>query len=681
MTALLGFDGEAFDPLAGAPAPADAPATVHRTSVHHAGTYNGSAGEGPAAEVARLRSGVVAAHAAALVAHEALAHRLLDALGSARPPTALPVARPEAVTAAPPPVPAPPSREAAFKPPARTTRRDLDRAALDALAVGDLAGVFGARYDQHGANPDIRLHAGRAPGLEAVTDLVVRGGEAGRGGLRATPAPGADPVAATVEAVEVLALALGLALVLAGTALEHTTGAPVGLAGVDLTGAELVVDATAVDLIPRPHVVARVVLRRGGEVLGWVPDVAVTVREQPGVEIAPDEHGRVASSGRFTADGERVLLGEFHTAHMARGEPGIGHGPQFAHLAGRRATRLPSHGLQLVDRIVSVDAARGAFTDATYTTEYDAPADSWYFADTANADVPNVVLMETSLQSALVVGYFLGATLTDPGQDYVLRNLGGSATLRRELDLRDRTIRQHSRITATTPMSGSILQEFAYSLTVDGEPYYDGESMFGFFTGATMANQTGLDGGRTAPTWLEDHTPSATRTIDVAARRADAGGRPGPARQHLALVDAITVVDGGGEHGQGYLHVAQPIDPDAWYFARHFLFDPVIPGSLGVEQVLQAMQEWALDAGLADDLLDPGFVVPVDARLTWRYRGQVLPTDGVTVFEVHLTGVERRPGRIRVSATASLWKPGLRIYELEGATVELREEGAPAWTA
>lgn len=668
MTALLDFDGEAFDPLAGAPAPATVPAPPAPRPV---------VGPGPAAELARLRSGIVAAHAGALAAHEALAHRLLDALTDARPAAV----RSAAVVPTPPAVPAPPCREEAFKPPARTGRRELDRAALDALASGDLAGVFGARYDQHGANPDVRLHAGRAPALTAVTDLVVRGGESGRGGLRATPAPGADPVAAAVEAVEVLALALGLPLVLAGTVLEHTTGTPAGLSGDDLTGTELVVDATAVDLVPRPHVVARVVLRRGGEVLGWVPDVVVTVRERPGVAIAPDEHGHVASSGRFTADGERVLLGEFHTAHMARGEPGIGHGPQFAHLAGRRATRLPSHGLQLVDRIVAVDAARGAFTDATYTTEYDAPADSWYFADTANADVPNVVLMETSLQSALVVGYFLGATLTDPGQDYVLRNLGGSATLRRELDLRDRTIRQHSRITATTPMSGSILQEFTYSLTVDGEPYYDGGSMFGFFTGATMANQTGLDGGRTAPTWLERHAPAATRTIDVAARRTRGDdGRPGPARDHLALVDAITVVDGGGEHGQGYLHVAQPIDPDAWFFARHFLFDPVIPGSLGVEQVLQAMQEWALDAGLADDLDDPQFVVPVDATLTWRYRGQVLPTDGTIVFEVHLTGVERRPGRVRVSATASLWKPGLRIYELEGATVELREEGAPAWT-
>ena len=673
------------------------PDTTNPDTTHQGpGAGDRSAEAEPAAALARLRAGLVAAHTSALSAHEALAHRMLDGAGvrpGPRPPlagrTEVPVRSPAGVGPAAsvgpaaelPAVPAPPTREAAFKPPARPDRHDLDRAALEALAHGDVAGVFGPAFDQYGANPDLHTHGGH---LAWVSGIDVRGGAAGRGGLRAGLDPAARSVRdAAIEAVEVLAIALGLPLVLAGTALECSAGDPApDCPGPGDTGVDLAVDAVEVDLIPRPHVVARVVLRRGEQVLGWVPDVAVTVAELPGSEVGADERGRLARPGRVCSGGEWAVLGEFHFTHMSRGEPGIAHGPQYAHLLDRRATRLPSHGLQLVDRVVSIEGERGAFTDATYVTEYDAPADSWYFADTANADAPNVVLMETSLQSALLVGYHLGATLSDPGQDYVLRNLGGTATLRRELDLRDRTVRQHSRITATTPTHGSILQEFTYSLTVDGEPYYDGESMFGFFTAATMANQTGLDGGRSVPTWLETAEPSVRRTIDVAARRAVGAepGRPGPAVEHLAMIDRVTVVDGGGDHGQGYLHVAQSIDPQAWYFARHFHLDPVIPGSLGVEQVLQAMQEWALDAGLADELDAPEFVVPVGAPLTWRYRGQVLPSDGVVTFEVHLTGVERRPGRVRVGATASLWKPGLRIYELEGATVELRGRGAAPWT-
>jgi 3-hydroxymyristoyl/3-hydroxydecanoyl-(acyl carrier protein) dehydratase len=670
VSALLEFDGEPFDPLASTvPTAAVVPAPT--AAVVPAPT----AGAEPAATLARLRRRLVAAHASALTAQTALARRLLDGphltststTGSSVPREATNGSFvPDGTTPGVATLPAPPSREAAFKPPARTDRRELDRPALDALALGDLAGVFGPRYDQHGTNPEVHTHGGH---LDAVAGLDVRGGGAGRGGLRAVPAPGATLREAAVEAVEVLVIALGLPLVLAGTTLESTTDAP------DTPARELAVDAVEVDLIPRPHVVARVTAADGAAV-----EVTVTVRELPGVTVGPDATGRLVHPGRVCSQGELAVLGEFHFTHMSHGDPGIAHGPQFAHLADRKATRLPSHGLQLVDRVVSIDGERGAFTDATYVTEYDAPADSWYFADTANADAPNVVLMETSLQSALLVGYHLGATLSDPGQDYVLRNLGGTATLRSDLDLRDRTIRQHSRITATTPTSGSILQEFTYSLTVDGEPYYDGESMFGFFTAATMANQTGLDGGRSVPSWLDREQPVGRRTIDVAARRARGEpGRPGPARDHLAMLDTVTVVDRGGEHGQGYLHISQPVDPGAWYFARHFHLDPVIPGSLGVEQVLQAMQEWALDTGLADELDDPEFVVPVGAPLSWRYRGQVVPTDGVVTIEVHLTGVERRPGRVRVGGHASLWKPGLRIYEVQGATVELRERGAPAW--
>jgi 3-hydroxymyristoyl/3-hydroxydecanoyl-(acyl carrier protein) dehydratase len=650
VSAVLEFDGEAFDPLA---APQQVPAPVTGPTTTAAGSVE------PAATLARLRAGVVAAHAGALTAETALARRLLAGSGAGPTPvrTNGTLAHLETAngTLAHNTMPPPPTREAAFKPPARPNRTDLSRPALDALAAGDIAAVFGSRYDQRGTNPEVRTHGGH---LDAVANLDLRGGATGRGGLTATPAPGATLRGAAVEAVEVLAIALGLPLVLAGTTLESTSDAPEVPVHQELT-----VDALEVDLIPRPHVVARV----------GAHEVTVTVRELPGTAVGPDATGRLATPGRVCSQGELAVLGEFHFTHMARGEPGLAHGPQYAHLVDRRATRLPSHGLQLVDRVVSIDGERGAFTDATYVTEYDAPADAWYFHDTGNVDAPNVMLMETSLQSALLVGYHLGATLSDPGQDYVLRNLGGTATLRRELDLRDRTIRQHSRITATTPMPGSILQEFTYSLTVDGEPYYDGESMFGFFTATTMANQTGLDGGRDVPTWLDREDPTSRRILDAAVR--------GPRRpvDHLALLERITVVDGGGEHGQGYLHVAQPIDPGAWYFARHFHLDPVIPGSLGVEQVLQAMQAWALDAGLADELDVPDFVVPVGAPLTWRYRGQVVPTDGTVTFEVHLRGVERRPGRIRVSADASLWKPGLRIYEVLNATIELREAGAAPW--
>jgi 3-hydroxymyristoyl/3-hydroxydecanoyl-(acyl carrier protein) dehydratase len=224
-------------------------------------------------------------------------------------------------------------------------------------------------------------------------------------------------------------------------------------------------------------------------------------------------------------------------------------------------------------------------------------------------------------------------------------------------------------------LTGAVLQGFRYELWLDGEdrdavgPFYSGQSLFGFFTETALANQTGLDNGASVPTWLEEHPEARVREVLVAT------GASGP----LDLISRMEVVDDGGRHGAGYLRAARPVDPADWFFARHFHLDPVMPGSLGIEAVIQALQAWLVDSGATAGLADPEFVVPAGLELTWRYRGQILAGDGEMTLEVHVRGVERRPGRVRVVADASLFKPGLRIYELDGIATEIREKGAPQW--
>ncbi|WP_083749281.1 beta-ketoacyl synthase [Frankia sp. CcI49] len=613
-----------------------------------------------------------------------------------------------------------PVTEASFKALARTERRELTAADLAALGRGEIAGVFGPAYDQEGASPDLTLvDPGDRPLLAWVAGLRTHGGASAAGSLHAgllpldaasgTDALTTELLTAAGQALRVFALYVGLHLCLADARFvpaapaEDPDGRPrtgpahpaptVTLVGTgadgasrwDGTGGEVVLDVDTIDLLPRPWLAARVLVQAGGRVVAEIRDVAVTVRERPGTQIGPDHGGAVtAFLGRRNAAGERALLNEFHMAHCARGDQGIGLGPEFGAYRGRRATRLPGGGLRLVDRIMASDSRRGDLRGgATHITEYDAAADCWYYADTANASMPNAVYMETSLQSALLLGYYLGATLAEPEEDYSLRNLGGSATVLREVELRDATIRQHSTLMSTNPMPGTALQDFSYSMAVDGEPFYTGESMFGYFNAPALARQTGLDGGRLVPTWLDEVAERggeapAVRTIDVAARRADPAA-PLCARGQLALLDDVEVVDGGGRHGRGYLRAVRPIDPADWFFTRHFHLDPVIPGSLGVEAVIQAMQEWSVDAGHADGMARPGFVLPVGLTMHWKYRGQLLPSDGTFTLEVHISDVSRRPGRVRVTADASLWKPTMRIYQLTDIAIELRDEGAPSW--
>ena len=43
----------------------------------------------------------------------------------------------------------------------------------------------------------------------------------------------------------------------------------------------------------------------------------------------------------------------------------------------------------------------------------------------------------------------------------------------------------------------------------------------------------------------------------------------------------------GGAHGKGYIEAEFDINPELWFFDCHFLGDPVMPGSLGLDALWQ----------------------------------------------------------------------------------------------
>ncbi|AHH17984.1 putative beta-ketoacyl synthase [Nocardia nova SH22a] len=644
---VLEFDGAAFDPVGareqvavpatgsrepGLPAPSPQPGIPDATG-NPAITRDSPVAS---AAVAEIRAGVIRAHHAMLTAQTAWQRELWRRARAT-------------IATVPPPAPvAAYAPEGAFKPLARTDRTRLDAAALRRLADGDAGAVFGPAYERN-ATGSARLASGGTPALTEVTAIELYGGT---GNGRVLAGFDGDPGAAAREAAEVFVLYTGMPLCLSEAALTGEVSA--ATAGPGVGTVELVVDG--LDLVPRPHVRARAFFGPDTDPVR----VQVRVTEPPGADIGPGG----AEPG--------VLLNEFHMAQLARGDQAIALGPEFAPYTGVRATRLPTGGLLLVDRVSHFDGARGRLESAAYDTEYDSPADSWYYGDTANESMPHFVYMETSLQAALLMGYYAGPTLTQPGTTLSLRNLGGTATVLRRVDLRDKTIRQSSRLLSTTILPGSSLQTFDYTLSVDGAPFYRGETMFGYFSDQALANQTGLDAGRFVPSWLAEHPDAPVREIDVAARRADPAA-PACARRRLALIDRVGVVDGGGAYGAGYLHSRRAIDPADWFFARHFHLDPVIPGSLGVESVIHAVQEWMLDAGFAAGMADPVFRIPPDIAFSWRYRGQFLPADGTVELEAHIKSVHRTAGGATVVVDGSLWKPGLRIYELIDLAIELAD--------
>ncbi len=88
------------------------------------------------------------------------------------------------------------------------------------------------------------------------------------------------------------------------------------------------------------------------------------------------------------------------------------------------------------------------------------------------------------------------------------------------------------------------------------------------------------------------HEPKNQYTLEdiLACGRGELFG-PGNAQLPLPpmlMFDRITHISSdGGEHGKGEVVAELDIHPDLWFFACHFLGDPVMPGCLGVDALWQ----------------------------------------------------------------------------------------------
>ena len=97
-----------------------------------------------------------------------------------------------------------------------------------------------------------------------------------------------------------------------------------------------------------------------------------------------------------------------------------------------------------------------------------------------------------------------------------------------------------------------------------------------------------------------------------------------------------------------------------------------MPGSLGVEAILQVMRLFALQQDLGKNMQSPCFT-HVPGITEWKYRGQIIPDNDRMEIDVHIKTVDRSDRKITITADANLWKDGIRIYQVTDAAISLEE--------
>ncbi|NNJ83543.1 MAG: hypothetical protein HKP13_01200 [Gammaproteobacteria bacterium] len=333
----------------------------------------------------------------------------------------------------------------------------------------------------------------------------------------------------------------------------------------------------------------------------------------------------------------------------------------------RRMARMPGPPYHFVSSIDSVSVPSGTFDKGgQLSVTYTIPPNVWYFQENSHPVMPFCVLMETMLQPCGWFSFYKGFP-RQREENLVFRNLdGGKLTLYREVAPDAGALRIEVGFTDFSKMGSMVLVFFHVDSFLGDNLVLSFDTSFGFFTPESMAEQAGLTADEKEQALFAAPSDFYVDLADTPARFFSGSSHLPDSR--LRMIDEITDFQpNGGKNGLGFLRTRQQIDPEAWYFKAHFFQDPVQPGSLGIEAMLQALQCLMLAKDLDKAVPQGRFrTVTGDQPMAWKYRGQVLPTNRDVVITMHLVRIEHEEAGILAIGEGYLWVDGLCIYQVEG---------------
>ncbi|WP_251075808.1 beta-ketoacyl synthase N-terminal-like domain-containing protein [Streptomyces sp. ISL-12] len=597
--------------------------------------------------------------------------------------------------------------------------------AVRAFAAGRPAACFGPGWDATRAH--VRTPAtgeGRLRLLDEVTELDPAGGPWGRGYLRAERAvrpddwffdghfhhdpcmPGTLMFEGCLQAMAFYLTALGFTVDRDGWRFEPVPGEPYrmrcrGQVTPRSRRIRYEVFVGALDAGPRPTLRADVLctvdglpaFHVAGMGLRLVPDWPLEHWRQlgpPAVQSTGDPAPLPALGGLRGAgpdpravtvagaalDHSRMLAAAWGRPSTAFGVRGVPYDD------GRRCARLPGPPYLFVTRVVEAGLEPDRPEPGSWLlAEYDVPEQVWYFEQNGAPVMPFAVLNEVVLQPCGMAASLLVPKPAD-APELLFRNLQGTGTVLREVPAGTRALRTRVELRSLSEFDGVTLVSFDVGCeAVDGDggraPVMELSTVFGYFPAAAFDRQPGLPPSDAERARLAAPCDRVVELRDRSGRYGRGSLRlPGPM---LLMLDRITGYwPGAGAAGLGRLRAERAVDAGDWYFRAHFFTDPVQPGSLGLEGVVQLLQWYLVERDAGAGMTDPRFEsVAVGQEVRWLYRGQVVPADGLVAFEAEITayGTDARGRYVR--AEAWLWVDGRRVYHLPGIGVRV-VDGDPA---
>jgi PfaB family protein len=552
---------------------------------------------------------------------------------------------------------------------------------------GDMVSCFGPQFDftqTHSRSP--RSQEGYRNFIKTITDFNLAGGPSKLGYLRAETMvspddwyfkghfkndecmPGTLMADACLQMMAFYMVGAGLTLDKDGWRFEPVTNEKYKFVcrGQLTPASEKVtyeIFIAGITLAPFPTIHAHV--------LATVDGTKAFLCENLGLQLIPDWPintllGKLglSNSDLPSANYKGFTLDHLSLLNCALGKPSDAFGDDFNHYTGLiRSPRLPRPPYHFITRIAKLDAQPGAYKDKpSVTAEYDIPPSVWYFNENDRATMPYAVLMEVALQPCGWLSTFT-CQYDIKGKDLLFRNLDGEAVQHREITQEDKTIVTHTELSGISIMGEIIIVKFDVTSTSFGEPVFTMKTVFGFFDSESMKTQKGLP--QSEQEQANYHAPM-NHEIPLRAFPAkfflESSARL-PASK-LLMIDRLVCFDPeGGQYGKGYIRAEKDVNKNDWFFKAHFFQDPVQPGSLGIEAILQLMQSYIIDRELHIGITNPIFEpVLIKETTEWHYRGQVTPDKELISADFDVESVIKKEGSVVLNGFGRLWVDGLKIY-------------------
>ncbi len=349
---------------------------------------------------------------------------------------------------------------------------------------------------------------------------------------------------------------------------------------------------------------------------------------------------------------------------FAVGKPSAAFGDKYLIFDEQRIiARLPGPPFQFLDRIVSIrDCEQWQLkAGAIIEGQYDVPADAWYFAADRQSKMPFSVLLEIALQPCGWLAAYLGSALTSD-VDMSFRNLGGRATQQGVVDRHTGTLTIKVKMTSVSLSGGMIIQNYDFEVRDAKGVVYAGDTYFGFFSKAALADQVGIRDADVYEPTPEEKEGALNFTYPEQL--------PYPDEQMRMVHNIDCFAENGGPQGLGFIRGSASVNSDAWFFKAHFYQDPVWPGSLGLESFMQLLKVVAMQRWDGDEQSE-FTCMALEQPHSWLYRGQIIPSDKKVTVQACITAVDDEQKILHADGFLSV--DGRIIYQMTDFALKMAQ--------